>query len=186
MTKQEGCIFCNEEKVKHYLDDGTPCNTCIYDDEFCFAILAPEQYTIGHTLVVLKDHKIDVTDQLSKNALSRFMWAVHDVAARLKQSAQDNHGEYPQRIYVSMLGDGFKHLHAHLIPRYPFTEEDKAMYKATFSGRDGDRVDESIASGDMGGFWYVAEREKSFGFAKKPGPEKAAFLSNLAQKLRCK
>lgn len=185
ITKQKGCILCNEGKVKHCLDDGTTCNRCIYDDEFCFAILALEQYTVGHTLVILKDHKTDITCQLSENALSRFMCAIHMVAVHLKKSVQDNRGNHPERIYVNILCDGVKHLHAHLIPRYPFTEDDKTTYRDIFMPRDGAlEVAGAIKKGDLGGFWYVAEREKNWESAKKPNEEKRAFLEQLAKKLR--
>lgn len=191
MAKQKCCRFCDEERIKNYLKDGkdgTRCNACIYEDRYCFAILSDEAYTIGHTLVIPKDHKIDITDRdLSKASLSRFIHAIHKVAVQLKKSAQDKYGNHPERIYVSMLGDGIKHLHAHLIPRYPFTKNDKTTYGRLFTPRNGKRkVKEAIDKGELGGFWYIAEREKSFVFAKKSSAEKAACLSKLAKNLRFK
>jgi len=190
MAEQKNCKFCNET-VKYSLSDGTTCKTCIYDNDFCFAFLSDEPCTVGHTLVVLKKHKadikhkIDITDHLSEADLSHFIHAIHKVAAQLKNFAKNEHGRYPDRIYVCMLGDGIEHLHAHLIPRYPFTEYDKTTYRGIFMPRDGVfKVSDAIKKCKIGGFWYVAEREKNCDFAKKSKKERTSFLEKLADDLR--
>ncbi len=185
MPEQEICKFCNEEEVKNHLSDGTDCYTCIYDDECCFAILSDKPCTVGHTLVVLKKHKTDITDQVSKADLSHFIHAIHKVAGHLKKSAENERRERPEKIYVCMLGDGIKHLHAHLIPRYPFTEDDITTYRDIFTPRDGkSKVNKAIKSCEIGGFWYVAEREKNCEFAKKSKKVRASILEKLANDLR--
>lgn len=143
---------------------------------------------MGHTLLILKGHKEDITDDLSEPDLSAFISAVHKIAVRLKKLAQNDEGEYPENIYVCILCDGEKHLHAHLIPRYPFTEQDKAKYKTIFTKRDGDvEVEKAIGKADLGGYWYIAEREKNYKdteFGRSSYPEKAVILDRLAEKLR--
>jgi diadenosine tetraphosphate (Ap4A) HIT family hydrolase len=187
------CDFCStkREVLMNSLPDHTPCRRGIYEDHFCFAILAPEQYTTGHTLLILKKHWADMTDEVSGKHLSAFIRAIHKVSKRLKESAENDRNERPERIYVCILCDGVKHLHAHLLPRYPFTEDDRIIYKERFSRKD-DRgnekhVNAKIKSGELGGFWYIAEREVSWEkseFGQRTSVEKASFLEGLASKLR--
>jgi diadenosine tetraphosphate (Ap4A) HIT family hydrolase len=183
------CPFCKPvATIKNTLPGGTPCERDIYEDESTFAVLCPQQYTAGHTLLILKDHKTDITDDISPPHLMAFIMAIHKVAVRLKESALNSSGESPERIYVCALCDGVKHLHAHLIPRYPFTSDDEKTYRETFKKRDGEAgVEKNIAEGDMGGFWYVAEREKDYkhsAFGQKSSQEQAQILQELANQLR--
>jgi histidine triad (HIT) family protein len=188
MTRDNSCIFCRPAEIKYSLPGGTPCRRDIYEDGVSFALLSPEQYTAGHTLLILKNHKADITDDLSETDLSTFFSAIHKVAARLKKLAQNDCGEHPEKIYVCILCDGEKHLHAHLIPRYPFTQQDTTNYKTIFTTRDGEaEVAKAIATGDLGGYWYIAEREKHYKdteFGRKSDSEKASILEELAGKLR--
>jgi len=123
--------------------------------------------------------------------LSVFINAIHEVSKLLKKIVKNDQGEKPERIYVCILCDGVKHLHAHLIPRYPFTHQDKTTYKKLFIKRDGvngeDSVYKKIKEGNLGGYWYIAEREKNwksseYGF--KSSSEKADIIKKLAKKLR--
>ena len=172
----------------HRLPDLTACDHAIYEDRFCYAVLAPEQYTIGHTLVILKEHKRDIADDIATDHLSKFINAVHKVSRRLMESAENEHQGRPDNVYVCILCDGVKHFHAHLLPRYPFTRSDEATYRKKFSKRDGKKdVNVKIAKGELGGFWYVAKREatwKESEFGKKTSAEQAEFLEGLARKLR--
>ena len=63
-TMKRNCIFCDPDKIKSQLRDKTPCKSDFYEDEKTFAILAPEQYTTGHALLILKNHKTDITYNL--------------------------------------------------------------------------------------------------------------------------
>ena len=172
----------------HRLPDLTACDHAIYEDRFCYAVLAVEPYTIGHTLVILNKHKRDIVDDISTVYLSKFMNAIQKVSRRLMESAENEHQGRPDNVYVCILCDGVKHFHAHLLPRYPFTKRDKATYRRRFSKRDGkEEVNRKIAKEDLGGFWYVAEREitwKESEFGKKTSAERAKFLEELARKLR--
>ena len=195
MTTSNDCKFCNadgkadKEKLKNELPGSIPCKTDIYDDnEYCFAILCPEQYTIGHTLLLLEKHRTDITDNIPLEELVGFITAIHKVAKHLKAVAENQQGNHPERIYVGILCDGIEHLHAHLIPRYPFSKDDKQTYIDLFSERDDEEKARNVAeNGDIGGFWYVSEREKNWGktqFGQKQGKEKVKYLQDLAEKLR--
>ena len=188
MTSDSNCPFCRQEEMKHSLQDGTSCRRDIYEDEYSLAILSPEQYTIGHTLLILRDHKADITDDISSSHLSAFINAIHEVAVRLKKSARNSRDEHPERIYVCILCDGVEHLHAHLIPRYPFTQEDEGTYREIFTARDGEEeTGRAIEEGTLGGYWCIAEWEKKWkhsDFGRRPNSEKARFLEKLANQLR--
>jgi diadenosine tetraphosphate (Ap4A) HIT family hydrolase len=178
MASKNRCDFCNHEEIKDKLPDGTDCRRSIYEDDFSLAILAPEQYTIGHTLLILKNHRTDITDDISGPYLLAFINAIHKVSVQLKDRARNDLGKQPERIYVAILCDGVEHLHAHLIPRYPFTELDEEDYRTRFTPTRGEKaVGEAIKSGKLGGFWYVAERER-------PESEKAEILEERASELR--
>jgi hypothetical protein len=73
-------------------------------------------------------------------------------------------------------------------PRYPFDEKDKEVYKAKFSKRDGEKnVNEALQTGELGGFWYIAECEvnwKESEFWLRPSVERATILEELANRLR--
>ena len=181
------CPFCQKEKLMNYLPDSTPCKRGAYQDDSCFAILAPEQYTPGHTLLILEEHKVDITDEIQSEKLAAFINAIHKVSGRLKEVAENHQGKRPDRIYVGILCDGVQHLHAHLIPRYPFDERDIGVYRKLFSKRDGpEAVIKAQRKGDMGGFWYLADREanwKRSEFGLRPMPEQVKILEELARKL---
>jgi diadenosine tetraphosphate (Ap4A) HIT family hydrolase len=171
------CPFCQKDALKPK----------IYEDEHCFAILAREQYTTGHTLLILTEHATDMADDISDTNLLAFITAIHKVTSHLQQTAVNDQGEHPQRVYVCVLCDGVKHLHAHLIPRYPFMTNDKELYTTLFYPRDGELVYEAIKAEELGGFWYVAEREKSWPkteFGSKSVEARAILLEELANKLR--
>lgn len=170
-----------------------PCTRAIYQDSNCFAVLAPEQYSIGHTLLILEKrksekHKSDITDNISEEELSAFIKAIHIISKHLKEKAKNEFEQSPERIYVCILCDGVEHLHAHLIPRYPFTGTDGNVYEQIFLERDGRKqINKNIQEDKLGGFWYIAERERNYKksiFGEKSNKEKAEFLERLAKQLR--
>ncbi len=190
MASKNTCPFCNPEKVKLELPSKTPCKCKrnIYENESSFAVLCPEQYTVGHSLVIFKKHKSGITDQVDENELCDFMKAIQAVAKLLEDKVRDHRGKSPDKIYACVLSDGIEHLHAHLIPRYPFTERDEATYRKEFIYRDGVIETEcNIKNHKLGGFWYIALRErewKNSEFAEKHDKEKAKILEELAEKIR--
>lgn len=166
-----------------------PCKRGIYEDEHCIATLAPEQYTEGHALVILKNHRENITDEnLSSEELLGVMNAIYRVSRNLKEYKREKDGETPDKIYVCSLCDGVNHLHFHLIPRYPFSDEDINYYREHFEKRDGkEKVEQKIKTGELGGFWYIAKREEEYkesDYFKKEDNERAKELEVLAKKLR--
>ncbi len=95
-----------------------PCKRWIFKSEYCYAVLKPEQHTIGDSIVILNNHKKDITDNISSKDLCEFIKTINIVATRIKNIAQNEGSERPERIYVGILCDGvaIQHLHAHLIP----------------------------------------------------------------------
>ena len=169
MNSNTGCLFCTIgkkgllEELPSKFENGqpVPCNRGIYEDAYCVATLAPEQYTRGHALVVLKNHRTDMADSsISSEEIFGFTSAIHKLAKHLKENLQDSNHKAPERIYVCSLCDGVEHLHAHLIPRYPETGK---------------------------GFQYIGELEKNYttsDFCRKSDKERAHHLQELAERLR--
>lgn len=187
------CIFCNREKVMKEVPFDQPNNLCqrwIYESNYCYAVLKPEQHTIGESIVILKEHRVDITNDIPIEELADFMKAIHVVASRIKRVARNEKSENPERIYVGILCDGtqIQHLHAHLIPRYPFTEYDESKYKEYFLERDGeDEILRKQKEKDLGGYWYVCDKEQNHyksSYAQKAVKDRVRFLECLANKLR--
>lgn len=162
---ESSCTFCRigvkglAELIPSKENGGVQisCRRKIYEDSLCLAILAPEQYSKGHTLVVLKAHREDIADpNLSEEELAGFVSVIHAVAINIKKVL------HPERIYSSVLCDGVKHLHAHLIPRYLC---------------------------DQTGFGFIGKRESEYNlgtsdFWKKSDAERVGCLEKLASELR--
>ncbi len=195
MASVKSCPFCEVKNLTEMVPFkfGTaasiPCKRWLHKDQHCIATLAPEQYTRGHTIVVLKKHRADMTDPaLSDKELTDFIKFTKLVANRLKQAARNEEGESPGRIYVCTLCDGVEHLHAHLIPRYPYSAADGNAYEQIFLERDGRKaINRKIEADNLGGYWYIAEREKSYtksDYWRKTVEERAKYLEELAQHLR--
>lgn len=196
MNSIKECVFCRigkkgllEELPRKSGDKTVPCKRGIYEDNYCIATLAPEQYTKGHTLLISKNHRTDITDSnISSEELSGFISALNKLARHLKEKLHDHN--CPQRIYIAILCDGVEHLHAHLIPRYPFTDIDQTIYKQEFLKRGDDikEIESKILKSDLGGFWYIAEREKNYKnlelWNNRSDEERAEYIEELAKKLR--
>jgi diadenosine tetraphosphate (Ap4A) HIT family hydrolase len=186
------CPFCKRCSIMTSAPiDGTirPCNRWIYKSDHCYAVLKPEQHTIGDSIVILNKHKKDITDDISPIELSDFMNTIKIVATRIKNVARNNNMP-PDRIYVGILCDGveIQHLHAHLIPRYPFTPDDEAKYKDFFIQRDGENeIMKKIKRRDLGGYWYIFDKERTYyqsEYGQKDTKDKVIFLEKLANSLR--
>ncbi len=126
-----------------------------YEDDYCIATLTdPDVY--GYTLVVLKNHRRDITDpEIKTNEMLNLMNCLNKISGRLKERLG------AKRIYVASLCDGVEHLHFHLIPRYEWTEENKKRYRELFIDRDGkESVNRCVSANTIGGFWYLADAER--------------------------
>lgn len=103
------CIFC--EIIKGNI----PCYK-VYEDDVCLAFLDISQATIGHTLIVPKNHYQNVFE-LDENTASHLGKVAIKIATNLKEKLNlealnilNNNGE--------KAGQTVNHFHIHLIPRY--------------------------------------------------------------------
>jgi len=156
------CKFCGKNG---YVDKRKFKYRFIRESDYCIAVLAREPYNRGHTLVILKKHRCDIADKnLSLLERKDFIENIYYYSKLLKRKIKNEKGRKPGRIYVAILCDGVKHLHAHLIPRYhPFNEKEKNSYREFFINRDKyEDIKKAIKKQDMGGFWYMFLREKDY------------------------
>lgn len=122
---KEKCTFCKLgrdglTKKVHIEDPKTrqsqtfDCNRGFYEkSDHCIVTLAPEQYTLGHTLVILRQHAEDMSDErVTKDEYIDLFDTIKEVSKLLKSKLG------AKRVYVCSLCDGVEHLHFHLIPRY--------------------------------------------------------------------
>ena len=103
------CIFC--EIIKGNI----PCYK-VYDDDVCLAFLDISQATIGHTLIVPKNHVQNIFE-LDENTAAHLGKVANKIAKNLKEKLNlealnilNNNGE--------KAGQTVNHFHIHLIPRY--------------------------------------------------------------------
>lgn len=187
------CPFCNFDSMTNNVllsDKNIPCNRLIFENKYCYSVLKPEQHTPGEALVILRKHFRDISDNISPEELSHIIIAAQKISRVMKCDLFNSNGFKPDKIYVSTLCDGIKHFHFHLMPRYPFTESDKKTFIRSFLQRDGSNaICRAISSEELGGFWYISEREKTFkesDYWKLGDSQKVTHLKNLAACLRNK
>jgi histidine triad (HIT) family protein len=160
------CTFCklllNPKKLKYELDvsqneEPLLCDRWIYEDDLTLAILAPEQYTKGHSLVMLRRHREDICDpRLTIEEMDALMGSIHCLSQRLMMKLDS---PKPERIYVASLCDGVEHLHFHLIPRYSI-EEGGARRFFEESHKSLDTTCTGVKYGH--GFWYLGYKETAY------------------------
>lgn len=192
--KIQECPFCNKDlmtkKVKFNDSGEISCHRLIFENDFCYAVLKPEQHTHGEALIIFSEHVRDITDNIDPNLLSKFIISTHKLAQAMKCCLINDLNEKPDKIYTSTLCDGIQHLHFHLIPRYPFTELDRNRYKEIFSKRDKpEDIQKMLDNNELGGYWYVAEREanhKKTEYWNLSDKNKAKILECLASCMRGK
>ena len=101
------CIFCKIIK-------GEIPSYKIYEDEVIYAFLDINPSSIGHTLIIPKEHTLDITT-IDNNTLNHIMSKSKDIAKLLTTklnadgfTLQQNNG-FVQEV---------KHFHLHIIPKY--------------------------------------------------------------------
>lgn len=99
------CLFC--ELVANPSQRGQT----VFEDGTLLVILDDFPKSIGHTLVILKEHQPDVTSILPEAAAAMGQ-QVTRVAAAIKNALG------AKFIYVASIGEQVQHVHYHLIPRY--------------------------------------------------------------------
>ena len=84
----------------------------IYDDELFRAVLDPYPRMLGHTLVVYKPHREDISELSQEEARQVFQFCIHVVHA-LKTAL------HAEKVYLNTMCDGgINHVHIQLFPRY--------------------------------------------------------------------
>ena len=157
-----------------------------------YAILCPEQYTCGHTLIISgprigkeSSKCIKKIFDIRPDELQNLMSGISKVANRLKDKLKG-----VENVSLISLNEEKPHFHLHLIPRYPYKENEKKFHTKNFWKRDYDTEQawENDPSGKkFHGIWYYAYREQNYKnrkYWKKPPEERAELLNQLASELR--
>jgi len=104
------CIFC---KIR----DGEIPSRIIYEDDKVFAILDTSQVSLGHTLVIAKEHVRNIfeyDEQIAAEVFSR----VPKIAKAIKKHNEDVEGMNILMNNEEIASQSVFHTHIHLIPRY--------------------------------------------------------------------
>ena len=114
------CVFCK-------IISGEFPSYKIYEDDLCIAILDISQATIGHTLIIPKNHVQNIFE-LSEELASELFKRVVFVANKLKKNLDINDLNILNNN-GALAGQTVMHYHIHLLPR---TENDnlKIEFKA--------------------------------------------------------
>lgn len=106
------CIFCK------IINGDIPCNK-IYEDETVICFLDVNPQSNGHTLVIPKNHTLDITT-IDNDTLIHIFEVARDISKLLEDklgikgyTLTQNNGK-PQEV---------KHFHLHIIPVYETKEE---------------------------------------------------------------
>ncbi len=104
-----GCLFCG-------ISGGEIPSEKIYENESVFAFLDIKPLSLGHTLIIPKDHSENILG-LPDSAVEGLFLAVKHVTGMLEVALRPlgftigiNHGK--------ISGQAVDHLHIHVIPRY--------------------------------------------------------------------
>ena len=115
----ESCIFC-KIVVKQ-----AP-SSIIYEDETILVILDIRPLNMGHTLVIPKDHYVDIFD-IPENVLSQIYKVTKLVSSAVKKATNSDGISIIQQNGKAAGQDIF-HIHVHVVPRFegqkllPFSE----------------------------------------------------------------
>lgn len=106
------CIFCK-------IVNGEVPSYTLYEDDKIMAFLDVNPYAPGHTLIIPKEHTLDL-ESISDNDLNHIMNKARDIA-KLVTFKLDAPG------YTLIQNNGFvqeiKHFHLHVIPKYRDNKE---------------------------------------------------------------
>ena len=103
------CIFCKIVKQE------IPCYK-VYEDDICLAFLDLSQATLGHTLIIPKEHSQNFLDTDAK-----IMTHMMEKAQLIGKKLVDSLHASGMNILTNMneaAGQTVMHFHVHLIPRY--------------------------------------------------------------------
>ena len=107
------CVFCKivSREISGYV---------IYENEYVLAFLDISQTTKGHTLIIPKEHRVDIFEMESP-----LMEQVFSVAPKIASALKETFGCSGINVVSNngkSAGQSVFHYHVHLIPRY---EDDK-------------------------------------------------------------
>jgi len=103
------CLFCK------IVRGDIPCEK-IHETAYTLAFLDINPVSRGHTMVVLKEHKQNLT-QLNQEELMKLFSAVKQATKRI-QAGLDPDGFNIGLNQGQVAGQAIAHLHVHIIPRY--------------------------------------------------------------------
>jgi len=202
--KHKKCDFCRIEErcSKTYFSkekEGENKEDCISwidfekkDGEYqWYAVLSGDQYTKGHSMVILGCHMNKITELISddgkkKEKLLAMMEGINRVSETLKKKLN------AQAIHVLSLCEGMEHLHFHLIPRYCYTDDEVQFFKENFARREAktnqlEKFIKNVERKEIHGMWYAGYHEMNYVFSdynQKTKKERAKELEILAETLR--
>ncbi len=109
MGFDESCIFCK------IVARQAP-SSIIYEDKTVLAFLDIRPLYLGHTLVIPKEHYVDIFD-IPKTLLSQVYFIVKTIAPAIKEAtAADGISIIQQNGKAA--GQDIFHLHVHVVPRF--------------------------------------------------------------------
>ncbi|MGH7348107.1 MAG: HIT family protein, partial [Candidatus Rokuibacteriota bacterium] len=120
---EAGCVFC---AVVTALERADTCPAAeagqvlrkVQDLPASIAILAPDQYYKGYTMVVSKTHAVELYELPERQSTQYFQ----DMVAVAKAIAT---AFKPRKMNYEVLGNTVGHLHWHLFPRYEWDPNSK-------------------------------------------------------------
>ena len=110
--KKEDCIFC---KLDNY----------VLENDLAYAIFDINPVSLGHMLIILKDHKENIFETTESDRL-----AMLDLLDQGKALIDSKHNPQGYNVCLNCgatAGQTVMHVHMHLIPRY--NDDDKASVK---------------------------------------------------------
>ncbi len=106
------CIFCKIIK-------GEIPSYKVYEDDMVLAFLDINPYNPGHTLVIPKEHTLDIST-IDEKTLTHIMSTARELASKIT-------GKLNAEGFTLIQNNGFvqevKHFHLHLIPKYTKKKE---------------------------------------------------------------
>ena len=106
----ENCVFCRI--IKGDLESKK-----VYEDELILALIAKNQVSNGHTLVIPKEHYENIFD-IPKELLTKLMVVAQELAVKY-QTELNATGINILHASGKDAQQSVPHFHIHVVPRYP-------------------------------------------------------------------
>ncbi|MDD4358339.1 MAG: HIT family protein [Candidatus Pacebacteria bacterium] len=107
--KQENCVFCK------IINKELPCYK-VYEDDLVLAFLSIGPASLGHTLVIPKEHYENIFD-IEEEALKRIAEVSKKIAIQMKNNLEDVYGITIFQSNGRTAEQEVMHYHMHVIPR---------------------------------------------------------------------